>query len=325
MTQMRRFTLLLALAMIFLSMVSGLCLGAEQYPTRPIQVIVPFAPGGAVDLLARSVEKIWPKYSSQPMLVINKAGSGGIMGAEYVVRAKPDGYTVLIGHGGVNLTMPHLQKIPFDTLKDIAPVSRLTINPVVICVGGKSPFNSMTDLITWAHKGNRITAAVSTALGTVDLVMRAISKRADIAITTVPFSGGAESTTALAGGHLVFGGGLPPEVMPHIKAGRFKAIGVALPVRSPILPKVPTLQEQGINVATWGAVYGTGVPTGTPPDIIEYLSSTLKKVCEDAEYKKSMASLYQPVMYQDTKEWTAFLQRAYKDYGDLIKELDIKI
>ena len=155
--------------------------------------------------------------------------------------------------------------------------------------------------------------------------MRAIAKQANISITTVPFSGGAESTTALAGGHLVFGAGLPPEVMPHIKARRFNAIGVALPDRSTILPAVPTLKEQGINVATWGAVFGTGVPTGTPPDVIEYLDSTMKKVCEDAEFKKNMASLYQSVMYQNTKEWTAFLQRVYEDYRDLIKDLDIKI
>jgi tripartite-type tricarboxylate transporter receptor subunit TctC len=155
--------------------------------------------------------------------------------------------------------------------------------------------------------------------------MRAISKRAGIPITTVPFAGGAEATTALAGGHLTIGGGHPSEVLPHIKAGRFKAIGVALDKRDPILPKVPTLKEQGINVATWGSVKGVAVPNGTPPEIIEYLASTLKKVCQDKDFIKTMASIGQPVDYLGTKEWAAFLQREYKDYGDLIKELDIKI
>ena len=221
--------------------------------------------------------------------------------------------------------MPHLQKMPYDPLKDITPVARLSIHSVVICVSGKSPINSMKDVIDCAKKGNKITAAVSTAAGSVDLVMRAISKRTGVPITTVPFTGGADAVTALAGGHLVIGGGHPSEVMPHIKAGRFRPIGVALDKRDPVLPNVPTLKEQGIDVATWGSVKGVAVPNGTPPEIVEYLASTLKKVCEDPEFKKTMASIGQPIDYLGTKEWAAFLQKAYKDYGDLIKELDIKL
>ncbi len=114
-------------------------------------------------------------------------------------------------------------------------------------------------------------------------------------------------------------------MLPHIKAGRFRAIGVALDKRDPVLPNVPTLKEQGIDVATWGSVKGVAVPNGTPPEIVEYLSSTLKKVCEDKEFIKTMASIGQPVDYLNTKDWAAFLQRAYKDYGDLIKELGIKL
>lgn len=326
MTHMRKVTLFLILALVAMLAAGGLCFGAEKYPTKPIQVIVPFSAGGSSDLTARTVEKFWTKYSPQPMLIINKPGAGGVLGEEYVVRSKPDGYILYVGQGsGHDLVMPHLQKMPFDPLKDIAPVARISIHSIVICVSGKSPIKSMKDLIAYANKGNRVTAAVSTAAGSVDLVMRAIAKRANIPITTVPFAGGADSTTALAGGHLVIGGGHPSEVMPHIKAGRFRAIGVALDRRDPTLPNVPTLKEQGINVATWGSVKGVAVPLGTPPEIIEYISSTLKKVCEDAEFKKAMASISQPIDYLNTKDWTAFMQRAYKDYGDLIKELDIKI
>ncbi|MEK6534495.1 MAG: tripartite tricarboxylate transporter substrate binding protein [Thermodesulfobacteriota bacterium] len=326
MTHMRKVTLFLILALVAMLAAGGLCFGAEKYPTKPIQVIVPFSAGGSSDLTARTVEKFWTKYSPQPMLIINKPGAGGVLGEEYVVRSKPDGYILYVGQGsGHDLVMPHLQKMPFDPLKDIAPVARISIHSIVICVSGKSPIKSMKDLIAYANKGNKVTAAVSTAAGSVDLVMRAIAKRANIPITTVPFAGGADSTTALAGGHLVIGGGHPSEVMPHIKAGRFRAIGVALDRRDPTLPNVPTLKEQGINVATWGSVKGVAVPLGTPPEIIEYISSTLKKVCEDAEFKKAMASISQPIDYLNTKDWTAFMQRAYKDYGDLIKELDIKI
>jgi tripartite-type tricarboxylate transporter receptor subunit TctC len=326
MIHMRKVTLFLALALVAMMAAGGLCFGAEQYPTKPIQVIVPFSAGGSSDLTARTVEKFWTKYSPQPWLIINKPGAGGVLGEEFVVRSKPDGYTIYVGQGsGHDTVMPHLQKMPFDPMKDITPVARISIHSIVICVSGKSPIKSMKDLIEYANKGNKVTAAVSTAAGSVDLVMRAISKRANIAITTVPFAGGADSTTALAGGHLTIGGGHPSEVMPHIKAGRFRPIGVALERRDPTLPNVPTLKEQGIDVATWGSIKGVAVPNGTPPEIVEYIASTLKKVSEDPEYKKAMASISQPIDYLGTKEWAAFLQKAHKDYGDLIKELGIKI
>ncbi len=326
MKHLRKVSLFLTLALVVTLTVGGLCFGAEQYPTKPIQAIVPFSPGGSSDLLARTIEKIWPKYSPQPMVVINKPGAGGVLGEEYVVRSKPDGYTIYIGQGsGHDLVMPHLQKMPFDPLKDIAPVARISIHSIVICVSGKSPLKSMKDVVDFANKGNKVTAAVSTAAGSVDLVMRAISKRANIPITTVPFAGGADSTTALAGGHLAIGGGHPSEVLPHIKAGRFRPIGVALDHRDATLPNVPTLKEQGINVATWGSVKGVAAPLGTPPEVIEYLSSTLKKVCQDTEFKKIMTQIGQPIDYLNTKDWAAFMQMAYKDYGDLIKELGIKL
>jgi tripartite-type tricarboxylate transporter receptor subunit TctC len=326
MTRMRTVAHFLAVALIFSLITGGICFGAEMYPNKPIQVIVPFAPGGSNDVLARAVERIWKKHSPQPMIVITKPGAGGVLGVEYVVRSKPDGYTIYLGQGSSpDLTIPHLQKMPYDPFKDLAPVSLLSVHSVVICVGGKTQLNSMKDLIAYARSGNRVTAGASVATGVVDMTLRIMAKRANFQITPVPFQGGAETVTALAGGHLTIGGGHPSEVMPHIKAGRFKPIAVALDKRDPVLPNIPTLKEQGIDVVTWGSVKGVAVPAGTPPEVIQYLSSTLKKVCNDAEFKKSMASIYQPIMYLDTKEWTAFLKKAYDDYGALIKELDIKI
>jgi len=327
MNRMRRVTLFLTLALATMMVVGGgLCFGADKYPTKPIQAIVPFAAGGSSDMLGRAVEKIWPKYSPQPMLIINKPGAGGVLGEDFVVHSAPDGYTIYIGQGsGHDLVMPHLQKMPFDPLKDIAPVARLSIHSAVVCVSGKSSIKSMKDLIDYARKGNRVTAAVATAGGSNDMVMKAIAKRANISITTVPFAGGAESTTALAGGHLTMGSAQLSEVLPHIKAGRFRPIGIALDHRDATLPNLPTLREQGVDVAVWGSVKGVAAPLNTPPEIIEYLSSTLKKVCEDKDFKKIMAQLGQPIDYLNTKDWTAFLPKASKDYADLIKELDIKM
>jgi len=326
MNHLRKATLFPVLAMFFLLTVGGLCFGAEKYPTKPIQTIVPWSAGGSTDLLARTIEKVWTKYSPQPWVVINKPGAGGVSGEEYVIRSKPDGYTIYFGQGsGHDLVMPHLQKMPFDPLKDITPVARISIHSVVVSVSGKSEFKTLQEVLDWSKKGNKVTAAVSTAAGAVDIVMRAISKRTGVAITTVPFKGGADAVTALAGGHLVIGGGHPSEVLPHIKSGRFRPVGVALDTRDKAIPNVPTLKEQGINVSTWGSVKGVAVPNGTPPEIVEYLASTLKKVCEDKDFQKMMTELGQPINYLNSKDWAAFMQRASKDYGDLIKELGIKL
>ena len=326
MNHLRKATLFLALAVFFAFMAGGLCFGAEKYPTKPIQTIVPWSAGGSTDLLARTVEKVWPKYSPQPLVVINKPGAGGVLGEEYVIRSKPDGYTIYFGQGsGHDLVMPHLQKMPFDPLKDITPVARISIHSVVVCVSTKSDFKTLQDVIDWSKKGNKVTAAVSTAAGAVDIVMRSISKRTGVEITTVPFKGGADAVTALAGGHLVIGGGHPSEVLPHIKAGRFRPVGVALDIRDKALPDVPTLKEQGVNVSTWGSVKGVGVPNGTPPETVQYLESTLKKVCDDKDFQETMAQIGQPINYLNSKDWAAFMQRASKDYGDLIKELGIKL
>ena len=326
MSVLRKVPFGFACMLIVLLMAGGLCLGQDKFPSKPIQVIVPFAAGGSNDVLARAVANVWPKYSPQPMVVITKPGAGGVLGVEYVVRSKPDGYTIYLGQGSSpDLTIPHFQKMPYDPFKDLAPVARLSVHSVVVCVSGKSTIKTMKDLVAYANAGNRVTAAASVATGVVDMTLKAMAKRAKFPITVVPFTGGADAVTALAGGHLTMGGGHPSEVMPHIKSGRFRAIGVALDKRDPTLPNIPTLKEQGIDVVTWGSVKGVAAPAATPPEVIEYLASTLKKVSEDPDFKKSMAAVYQPIMYQNTKEWTVFLHQAYKDYGDLIKELNLKI
>jgi tripartite-type tricarboxylate transporter receptor subunit TctC len=325
---MKRFFLATAMiALVAALMAPAAATAQDKFPSKPITVIVPFSAGGSSDLLARAVEKIWPKYSPQPIVIINKPGGGGVVGTEFVVRSKPDGYTLYLGYGsGHDVVMPHLQKIPYDTYKDLAAVSRLSVHSVVICTGSKSEFNSLKDLVAWAKKENKpVTSSVATKAGAVDIATTALGKAAGINIVTVPFAGGADAVTTLAGGHVMIGGGHPSEVMPHIKAGRFKPLGIALPERDPALPDVPTLKEQGVNVYTWGSIKGVAAPAATPKEVVAYLDATFKKVCEDAEFKKIMADLFQPVMYQNSADFTKFLQQAYGDYGKLIKDLNITI
>ncbi len=323
---MKRFTAVLAVMLLASFLVPAVSMAADAYPSKPVAGMVPMKPGGSTDLMARAIEKYWIKYSSQPMVIVNKPG-GGVVGTEGVVRSKPDGYTLYLGYGsGHDIVMPSLQKMPYDPQKDLIPVARVSIHSVAIVTGAKSQFNSIKDLAAWSKKeGKPITTAVSVKAGAVDLALTAFGKAAGVNIVTVPFSGGAEAATALAGGHLMIGGGHPSEVIPHIKAGRFKALAVVLPQRDPSLPDVPTLKEQGIDVATWGSVKGVAAPAGTPKEVIQYLEGTLKKVCEDPEFRKTMENLSQPVMYQGSEEFGKFLKQATADYAEIIKRLNITI
>lgn len=294
-------------------------------PDKPVTMIVPMAAGGSTDMLARAVEKVWSKYCPQPLQIVNKPGGGGIEGAAFAGRAKPDGYTLLMGVGsGHDIVMPHIQPVEYNVFKDVTIISRLSVHTVAVLVPENSPFNSMKDVIEWAKKENKpVTAAVSVKAGAVDLVMRGIGKSAGINVTPIPHAGGAQAMTTLVGAQTMMGGSHPGEAIAQLKANRVKAIGIATPDRDPVLPNVPTLREQGINFHTWGSIKGVGAPKGTSKEIVDYYADVLKKVSEDPDFKKAMADMLQPVMYLGPADFEKNLKQASDDYAKLIKELEL--
>jgi tripartite-type tricarboxylate transporter receptor subunit TctC len=314
---------------IVLSCVSALPMmgmAAEKFPTKPIELIVPFAAGGSTDVLARLVAKYAPKYFDQPLVVVNKPGGGGVTGTEGVVRSKPDGHTLYLGYGsGHDLVTPHFQKLPYDTFKDLLAVSRLSIHSIVLIVRGDAPYKTFKELIDWGKKRDQVTASVSTRAGSVDITLLAVAKATGLKIVTVPFRGGAEAVTAIIGGQTDMGGNHPSEIISHIKAKRLVPIAVALDERDSAIPDVPTFKELGYNVVTAGSVKGVAAPKGTPPEVIKYLADRFKKVCEDEEFIKSMKDIGQPVMYQGPEAFAKFLLEGYDQYGKLIKEFNITI
>lgn len=294
-------------------------------PASPITMVTPAGPGGSTDMLARAVEKVWNKYCPQPLQILNKGGAAGLEGATTVARAKPDGYTLEIGYGsGPDLTMPHVQKTDYDPFKDVVAVSRLSVHTVAVVVPESSPFKSVSDVVNWAKKENKpVTCAVSNAASPLDIAAKGIGKIAGITVTTVPHSGGAQAITTLIGGNTMIGTGHPAEILSQIKAGKVRPIGVSTPERDPYLKDVPTLIEQGINLHVWGSVKGVAAPAGTPKEIISYYSDLFKKISEDADFKKAMTDMGQPVMYQNTDDFAKFMKTAYDDYGKLIKDLGL--
>lgn len=296
-------------------------------PSRQVELVVPYSAGGSTDLLARAVEKVWTKYVDQPLVVVNKTGAGGYEGRSYVASGKKDGHILMMGYGsGEDLTTPQLRTVNVDPFKDLTSVSRLSIHSILVAVPANSEFNSVKELVDWAKQtGNPVTAAVSTAAGSVDLVMRGIGNAAGIEVTTIPHSGGSQAVTTLVGGQTMMGGGHPSEIMPHVKAGRLKVIGVATPERDPAVPDVPTLKEQGIDFYTWGSVKGIAVANGTPQEAIDYWEGIFKQICEDPDFKAAMEELQQPIQYMNAAEYSEFMKQAYADYGKLIKDLNITV
>lgn len=323
--------LVLALAMVVVVAGCGKPAGGDKpaakafKPEKAVTLVVPYAAGGSSDMLARAVEKVWSKYSPQPVQIVNKTGGGGVEGAAFVARAKPDGYTLVLGYGsGCDLVMPHLQKVDYDPFRDLAPVARLSIHSVVVLVPENSPFNSVKDIVDWAKKENKpVTASVSTTAGSVDIVMRGIGQSAGITVTPIPHAGGSQSMTTLMGGQTIMGGNHPAEVVGPLKANRVRAIGIATPERDPALPNIPTLKEQGVNFYTWGSVKGIAAPKNTPKEVIDYYSDLFKKISEDPDFKKAMQDMLQPVQYQNAEQFGAFIKQAYDDYGKLVKDLGL--
>ena len=323
------FGMMMLCLFLFIPVMAG---AAEKFPTKPIELVVPFAAGGSTDVLARLVAKYAPKYFEKPLVIVNKPGGGGVTGTEGVVRSTPDGYTLYVGYGsGHDLVMPHfigtaqLPKMPFDTFKDLIPVCRLSVHSVVMIIRGDAPYKTLKEFIDWGKKKEQVTASVSTKAGSVDITLQALGKATGLKIVTVPFRGGAESVTAIVGGQTDCGGNHPSEIISHIKAKRLIPIAVALDARDPALPDVPTFKELGYNVVTVGSVKGVAAPKGTPSEVIGYLSERFRKVSEDPEFIKSMKDIGQPVMYLGPEDFGKYLKEGFEQFGKLIKEFNIKL
>jgi tripartite-type tricarboxylate transporter receptor subunit TctC len=302
-------------------------LQAADFPNKPINLIIPYAAGGSTDVVARALAKVSAKHMPQPLVPVNQPGGAGITGRVTVVKAAPDGYTLLFGYGsGEDLVTPHVRKVPYDQFKDLAQIAQVTVVSIILVVPANHPAKSLKEWVAWAKTQNRpINGAVSTRGASVDITMQAFMKVAGINGTTIPFRGGAEAVTALLGGNTDFSGQVYSEAMPHVKAGRLKVLAVGTRERDPVIPDIPTFIQEGVNVWTFGAIRGIGAPKDTPGPIIDYLEATTKKITDDPEFHQIMKDLVHPVLYQERKGFLKNMQDGFDMYGKLIKELNLKM
>jgi tripartite-type tricarboxylate transporter receptor subunit TctC len=285
---LKRFTVLLAT----LGLIAATTAGAQEYPTKPVVVVIPFAAGGPTDTLGRHLAAVMSKSLKQQVLIDNTVGAGGTIAAGKVARAKPDGYMILLAHIGMSTAPALYRKLAFNPLADFEYIGQVADVPMTVIAKKDLPPENFKDFIPYVKQnkaklnyGNAGLGAASHLCGLLLLS----SLQTDV--TTVPFNGTGPAMTALLGGQIDFMCDQTTNTTGQIMAGGVKVYGVTSPKRVPSLPNVPTLQEQGLKgfeVVVWHGLYA---PKGTPKPVLDKLNAALKTAIQDGSFKEGLAKL----------------------------------
>jgi len=299
---------------------------AQSYPGQPIRLIVPWPPGGGVDTSARIISQPFAERLGQSIVIDNKPGAAGNIGTEQAARAKPDGYTLLMGSVSPNAINPHLYaRLGFDPVKDFAPVALVASVPNVLVVQPNAPFGSVQDIIAAAKANPGKLNYGSGGVGSSQHLATEMFKRATgVDIVHVPYKGTAPAELGLMTGDVTL---LldTTACLPFIAGGKMKALAVASKVRNPALPNVPTLDEIGITGVYAGAWYGVMAPAGTPRDIVERLNRELNAVLAAPEMKKRMVEFGAEIGGGSAESFGQFMASELKRYAEVVKLSGAKV
>lgn len=264
---------------------------ASAYPARPIRLVVPYPTGGSADGLVRPLAQRMAELLGQPVVIENKAGANGIIGADAVAKSAPDGYTVLLGAIGPNAVAGLLQPLPYDPARDFVPLAFLASVSNVLVVSAGSPLRSVADVIAAAKARPATLTYGSTGNGSSNqLAAELLKLAAGVDIVHVPYKGGAAMQTDLMGGHLSILFDNLPAAQPQIKAGTFRPLAVTSLKRQPDLPDVPTMDESGFPKFETGAWYGLLLPAGTPKPIVDQLNAVVVRALSEPALRERYQS-----------------------------------
>ena len=311
---MSRFLAALALAA---------CAGAafaQSYPSRPVRLIVGFPPGGGVDINARMLAPRLSEYLGQQVVVENVPGAGTNIANERVARAAPDGYTLLINTAAVAINMSLYRNLPFDTLRDFAPVSVFSQSPNVLVVNAKLPAQNVKELVAMARSSPGKLNYSSAGVGTTQHLAAELFKlRTGTFIVHIPYKGTAPSMTALIAGEVDLSFANIPSIQGHLKSGRLRALAATAARRDPQLPEVPTMKEagvEGVEVVVW---YGVLAPAGTPRDIVQELAEGIQRATRDADVRKRMLEQGAEPVGSTPEEFTKLLREEVARWAEVVK------
>ncbi len=299
---------------------------AQDYPSRPIRAIVPFPPGGVVDIVARTVGQKMSEGLGQTLVIDNRGGAGGSIGTDVAAKALADGYSVLFAFD-THAVNPHVYKtIRFDTLKDFAPVALIVRIPLVVAALPTFPASSMKELVALAKaKPGGYSYASVGAGSSGHLATEQFKLLTGIDLLHVPYKGGAPAVTDLLGGHVNLAVIAAGAAVPHLRAGRLKGLAVSGAQRSGAMPSVPTMVESGYPQLESGAWVGLVVPTGTPAPIIARLNAEILKAIRDPALVARLAEQSIEVAGRTPEQFGRFIRTEHDKWGKLIKDAKLSI
>ena len=300
---------------------------AQNYPSRPIRIIVPYAPGGLPDTMTRLVGGKLADPLGQPIVVENMGGAGGINGVAEVVKSAPDGYTLLVADVGQVAINPHLfSKLPYQPLKDLAPVSLIGTSPLYLVAHPSVPANTLKELVALAKKEPGKLNYGSSGIGSIHhLATEALKAGFGIDIVHVPYKGTGQSVPALLGGQVALLYSALPSIAGHLKDGKVKMLAISSAKRSPHTPDVPTVAENGIAGYDFVAEIGLLAPAATPREVIQRLAGEMAKVAKQPDVVKRFTELGIDAVGSSPADYSALNKTEFEKYGRLVKETGAKV
>lgn len=308
-------------AMFFcVAILGGTSAAWAEWPERPITIVVPFAAGGNTDSIARLTGEWLTKQLKQPVIIDNKPGANGAIAAEFVARAKGDGYTLFMATLPQMAILPNMQKVRYDPVRSFMPVSIVATNAFALAVAGNEQATKLEDIVKQAKAKPGDKAYASAGNGSVShLSMSLFTQRAGISMNHVPYKGGAPAISDVLGGQVPMYFGNLAEVLPHYKSGKLKVMAVSSDKRVSQMPDVPTIAEQGypgFHTLTWNAV---AAPAGTPVNIINTLAKALQPAAKDAAFVGKLNGIGVDVLCNTPEEFARVLNRDLVKWADAVK------
>jgi tripartite-type tricarboxylate transporter receptor subunit TctC len=301
--------------------------GAQPYPAKPVRLVVGFAPGGAADFVARTLQEPLSRALAQPIVIDNRPGAGSSIAAEHVAKSPPDGYTVLIASPSSILVNPLLSpQNPFQPLKDLTPVSKVSASPLVVAVNPSLGVTTLGELIEHAKKNPGKLNYASSGNGSAPHLAAVLFRRlAGVDIVHVPFKGGAPAVQSVLAGDTQLSFATPPSVLPLVQAGRLRALAVTSRSRTPLVPGVPGMAEAGLpdyEISFW---YGFFVPAGTPSEVTRRLFAATTEALNVPAVSQTLAREGTEISRSASpEEFAAFLAEDAKLWARLVKESGAK-
>lgn len=317
---MRRIVAALGLVALF----AGVAY-AQDYPTKPIRLIAPFAPGGSVDIVARILAQKMSETFGQPVVVDNKSGASGMIGADFVAKSAPDGYTLLV-NSSIHVIVPSLfSKVPYNALDDFVAVGQVTEVPMVMLTGGNSRAKSVQDVISWAKAEPGLAYASAGSGSSAHLAGEVFKRAAGVNLTHIPYKGSGAAMADVIGGQVPLMFDALTAAMGNIQAGTMRALAVSSQQRSPILPDVPTFQELNMpqmNLSTW---HGVWAPKGTPPAIVKKLNAEIVRIVALPDVREKIRGLGGIPVGNTPEQFDAYQRAELAKWSRIVKESGAKV